>query len=78
MLYSMSWNLLVVFTCFINMLAFLHCQIQEEFAAITKCTKRLHVEWQQFKPLVLTAASEQRQLGGLLSTVTDDMDEGWL
>jgi len=39
-------------------------------------TKQLHVGWQHFKALILDLAKSRPELGRLISTVTDDMDEG--
>jgi hypothetical protein len=36
----------------------------------------LHVEWQQYKPLVLELAASRPAFENLLATITDDLDEG--
>jgi hypothetical protein len=45
---------------------------------MTGSTKRLSAEWQTYKPNILKLAATKAGLEELLSTVTDDLDEGRL
>jgi hypothetical protein len=60
----------------IQLLLLYFIKILEEFQKIASVQKRLHVEWQRFKPDILKYAESKPALSGLLSSVLNDFDEG--
>jgi len=50
--------------------------VREEFHHIAHTTKLLHVEWQNYKGFILDLAQSRPELGRLIATLSDEMDEG--
>jgi hypothetical protein len=51
-------------------------QISAEFRAVVTTEKRLPIELLRFKTSILRVASSKPALADLLSSITDDFDEG--